>query len=71
MAAHNAAAKDMEFAALAVLADVYSVPLIGVKVVTDLVDGDRPSHEEFMENLGTAAVSLQKTVEKAIEELAK
>jgi 5'-methylthioadenosine nucleosidase len=71
MAKTEAAAKDMEFAALNTVAAMHGVPLLGVKVVTDLVDGDRPSHEEFMENLGTAAKSLQENVGKVIDALAK
>ena len=69
MAANEATAKDMEFAALSCVAELFETPIIGVKVVTDLVDGDRPSHEEFMENLGMAAKSLQENVEKIIDSL--
>ena len=28
------------------------VPLIAVKAITDIVDGDKPTQDEFMENLG-------------------
>ncbi|GMI04383.1 hypothetical protein TrLO_g9669 [Triparma laevis f. longispina] len=71
MEANEAVAKDMEFASIAQVCSLYGVDLVGVKVVTDLVDGDKPSFEEFMENLGTAAKSLQETIPKVIEVLAK
>jgi len=71
MDANEAVAKDMEFASIAQVCSLYDVDLIGVKVVTDLVDGDKPSFEEFMENLGTAAKSLQETIPKVIEVLKK
>jgi 5'-methylthioadenosine nucleosidase len=35
--------------------------------VTDIVDGDRPAQEEFMENLSVAAKSLQDALPKVIE----
>ena len=37
-----------------------------LKVVTDIVDGDRPTQEEFLENLGAAAKSLQLALPKMI-----
>ena len=43
------------------------MPHFVVKVVTDIVDGDKQSHEESMENLGTAAQSLQGTLPKVID----
>eukprot|EP01036_Dinobryon_divergens_P032370 gene32371-41942_t len=46
------------------------VPFLALKIVTDIVDGDRPSHEEFLENLHHAAVSLQQTLPKVIDFLA-
>jgi 5'-methylthioadenosine nucleosidase len=38
-----------------------------IQVVTDIVDGDRPTAEEFLENLGAAARSLQEAVPKTID----
>ena len=40
------------------------------QVVTDIVDGDQPTHEEFMANLGTAAASLQVSLIKTVDFLA-
>lgn len=67
MAASGAVAKDMEGAAIAWAADLAATPLIGIKVVTDIVDGDKPSHEEFLQNLQTASESLQTHVPKIID----
>ena len=67
MLENDASVKDMEAAAIAWSAEVWGTPHFGVKVVTDIVDGDKPSHEEFMENLGTAARSLQTTLPRVID----
>lgn len=68
MLANDAATKDMESAAVHWACKISGdVPHFGVKVVTDIVDGDRPSHEEFMENLGSAATSLQNILPKVLE----
>ncbi len=67
MLQNDASVKDMEAAAIAWSAEVWGTPHFGVKVVTDIVDGDKPSHEEFMENLGTAARSLQMTLPRVID----
>ena len=57
----------MEGAALAWVAELHGVPFFCIKVITDIVDGDRPTEEEFMENLHRAAVSLQASVPKVID----
>jgi 5'-methylthioadenosine nucleosidase len=64
---NDASVKDMEAAAIAWSCSLNSVPYLGIKVVTDIVDGDRPTQEEFMENLSTAATSLQDALPKVIE----
>lgn len=67
MLANNASVKDMEAAAIAWSATLWDTPHFGIKVVTDIVDGIQPSHDEFMTNLGTAATSLQTILPKVIE----
>lgn len=67
MRENDASVKDMEAAGIAWAAEMWGTPYFGVKVVTDIVDGDQPSHEEFMENLGTAATSLQGALPKVID----
>lgn len=36
-------------------------------MLTDIVDGEHPTHEEFMANLGMAAEKLQLSLNKVIE----
>lgn len=66
MKENDASVKDMEAAAIAWVASMNKVPYLGVKVVTDIVDGDMPAHEEFMANLGAAATSLQSALPKVL-----
>jgi 5'-methylthioadenosine nucleosidase len=54
----------MEAASVAWAASFTGTPFVGLKVVTDIVDGDRPSHEEFMENLAAAALKLHEVLPK-------
>lgn len=63
---NEAAVKDMEAAGIAWVASVLGIPLVSVKTITDIVDGDRPTTEEFLENLHTAAVALQHAVPKVV-----
>jgi 5'-methylthioadenosine nucleosidase len=65
----NAAVKEMEVASIAYVCEHASVPLLALKVVTDIVDGDRPSHEEFLENLHTASHSLQEQLPRMVSYL--
>jgi 5'-methylthioadenosine nucleosidase len=48
MLENNASVKDMEAAAIAYVAELAGVPFFGVKVVTDIVDGDRPTQVFFL-----------------------
>ncbi|CAI5481879.1 unnamed protein product [Closterium sp. Yama58-4] len=66
IAKNDATVKDMEAAAVAWVAALLSLPLLSVKAVTDIVDGDRPTTEEFLENLHTAADALQHAVPKLV-----
>jgi len=67
MKENNASVKDMEAAAIAWVAKMNNVPYMGVKVITDLVDGGVPSQDEFMENLASAAKSLQSALPKVLD----
>jgi 5'-methylthioadenosine nucleosidase len=57
----------MEAGAIAWVAEQYHIPLLCLKVVTDLVGGERRTHEEVLENLHTASVALQAAMPKFIE----
>ena len=59
MEENDAAVKEMEGAAIAWAAHFFSTPLFALKSITDIVDGDRPPQEEFLENLGKASVALK------------
>jgi 5'-methylthioadenosine nucleosidase len=67
MLANDASVKDMEAAAIAWSCELHDMPFMGVKVVTDIVDGDQPTQDEFMENLHAASVSLQEALPKVLE----
>jgi 5'-methylthioadenosine nucleosidase len=64
---YGASVKEMEAAAIAHVAHLFDVPLIGVKTITDIVDGPVATQEEFLANLGTAAAALKDVVPKVIE----
>mmetsp|Transcript_21601 Transcript_21601/g.27935 ORF Transcript_21601/g.27935 Transcript_21601/m.27935 type:complete len:263 (+) Transcript_21601:94-882(+) len=67
MLENDASVKDMEAASIAWSCALLGKPFLGVKVVTDIVDGDMPSHEEFMANLAAAAKSLQEALPKVLD----
>lgn len=60
--ANDATVKDMEGAAVAYVAELLSVPAIFVKAVTDLIDGEKPTAEEFLQNLVEVTAALDNTV---------
>lgn len=62
----GAAVKDMEAASLAYVASLFGTPLLAVKAVTDIVDGERSTAEEFAENLAAAAAALQRALPRLI-----
>eukprot|EP01024_Parvocaulis_polyphysoides_P073795 TRINITY_DN9517_c0_g1_i9.p1 TRINITY_DN9517_c0_g1~~TRINITY_DN9517_c0_g1_i9.p1 ORF type:complete len:246 (-),score=41.28 TRINITY_DN9517_c0_g1_i9:176-913(-) len=63
----NTAVKEMEAAAVAWVCGMFNKPLIALKSITDIVDGDRPAQEEFLENLQSASQALKDVVHKALE----
>jgi 5'-methylthioadenosine nucleosidase len=70
MKTNDATVKDMEAAAVAWVCEMHNVKYLGVKVVTDIVDGSFPTQDEFMENLHSAAVSLQDALPKVLAYMA-
>ncbi|CAB9520397.1 5'-methylthioadenosine/S-adenosylhomocysteine nucleosidase 2 [Seminavis robusta] len=67
MLANDASVKDMEAAAIAWSCKLHNVPFLGVKVVTDIVDGGVPTQDEFLENLQSASKSLQGALPKVLD----
>ncbi|KAJ6365267.1 hypothetical protein OIU76_030108 [Salix suchowensis] len=65
--ANDATVKDMEGAAVAYVADLFKVPAIFIKAVTDIVDGDKPTAEEFLQNLAAVTAALDLAVAQVID----
>lgn len=59
MEANDASVKEMEAAGIAWSAHMFGTPFFALKSITDIVDGDRPPQEEFLENLQKAAIALK------------
>ena len=62
----GAVAKEMEAAAIAWVASLFDMPMMAIKSITNLVDQDNVSEDEFVKNL---AYSSQCLKEKLIEAL--
>jgi 5'-methylthioadenosine nucleosidase len=60
----------MEAAAIAWIASHYKTPLIAIKSVTDLMDSDHSTAEEFEANLALASENLRTEVLKLLDLLA-
>lgn len=54
-------------AAVAYVADLLKVPAIFVKAVTDIIDGEKPTAEEFLQNLVAVTAALEEGVTKVID----
>ncbi|KAL7577536.1 hypothetical protein ACA910_015070 [Epithemia clementina (nom. ined.)] len=67
MLENNASIKDMEAAAIAWSCALLNTPFLGVKVVTDIVDSDVPTQEDFVANLAAASKSLQEALPLVLE----
>ncbi|KAF3434667.1 hypothetical protein FNV43_RR21752 [Rhamnella rubrinervis] len=65
--ANDATVKDMEGAAVAYVAELLKVPTIFIKAVTDIVDGEKPTAEEFLQNLAAVTASLGQAVTQVID----
>ncbi|XP_072993696.1 5'-methylthioadenosine/S-adenosylhomocysteine nucleosidase-like [Typha latifolia] len=65
--ANDATIKDMEGAAVAYVAELLSMPAIFIKAVTDIVDGEKPTTEEFLQNLVMVTAALDQAVTQVID----
>ena len=66
----NAVAKDMEAAAVSLICAMHDVPFTALKkVITDLVDGEIATEEEFVANLQYASSRLSEGILSLIHEL--
>lgn len=58
----GAQVKDMEAACVAEVASLFGKEIIALKAITDCLDGEHPSAEEFMKNLHFASSKLAEMV---------
>lgn len=63
----GAVCKDMEAAAVAWGAELTKTPLLAIKVVTDIVDGEHPTQDEFLANLESASDALQGVLPRVLD----
>lgn len=56
---NGAIIKDMEAASIAWVCRNLKIEMFAVKAITDLIDEERPTHEQFLENLHMASANLQ------------
>lgn len=66
MQTNQADCKEMEAAALAWIAQLYAVDFLAIKAITDLLDVDSPTPEQFMQNLNKAGLALKEAVVKVL-----
>ena len=52
---------------MAYVAEMFSTPAIFVKAVTDIVDGEKPTAEEFLQNLISVTVALDQAVTEVVD----
>ncbi|KAF2322799.1 hypothetical protein GH714_030923 [Hevea brasiliensis] len=57
---------NLKGAAVAYVADLLKVPAIFVKAVTDIVDGDKPTAEEFLQNLAAVTAALDRGITQVV-----
>jgi nucleoside phosphorylase len=62
--------KDMEAAAIALVAQLHDTPLLCIKSITDLCDIDHPTPDQFLANLRVATERLAERVEAVVRFLA-
>ena len=69
MDSNQARVKEMEAAAIAWVAMLLRVPFFAVKSVTDIVDGEHPTAEEFLRNLELASRNLSSALLQIFQKL--
>jgi 5'-methylthioadenosine/S-adenosylhomocysteine nucleosidase len=71
MAEYGGEVKEMEAAAIAWVCAMHNVPFIGLKSITDLVDGEHATEDAFLANLNLASERLTEELVDAIQWLAR
>jgi len=63
----NSSVKEMELCAIAQVASFHNTPWIGIKSITDIIDiSEKPTSDQFFENLNLACTNLSKTLKEII-----
>ncbi len=65
----NAVAKEMEAAGIAWVAMLFKVPMMALKSITNLLDEDNQSEQEFVKNLAHASLCLHNKVLELVDYL--
>ena len=63
---HEPAVKEMEAAAIAWVASLSATPFFAIKAVSDLVDVERSTTEQFLEHLGRAVDALALSTRRVV-----
>jgi nucleoside phosphorylase len=71
IARSGAHVKDMEAAAIAWVASLLDIPFLGVKSITDLVDGAHPTADQFTQNLCHAVGRLAGVMPRLLDALSR
>lgn len=71
MEKNNADVKEMEAAAIGEVASLKNIPMIAIKTVTDFVDSDCSTQEQFLKNYKIALQNLSQKLELFTQELAQ
>ncbi len=58
MESYGAVVKEMEAASIAWVSNIYKTPFFAIKAITDLVDSNTPTEEDFLLNLKSASEAL-------------
>ena len=66
----DARAKEMEAASVAWVCETLGVPFVALKTITDLADVDRPTADQFIENLHTASAQLTEHLIRFVDRVA-
>ncbi len=67
MKQNQADCKEMECAALAWVCHLYQKPFLPVKAITDFVDGEHPTAEQFQANLARTCEALRDAIIKILK----
>ncbi len=69
MQENQADCKEMEAAALAWICHLYQKPFLPIKAITDFVDGEHPTAEQFQTNLARTCEALKESVLQLLHEI--